>query len=435
MGIKNKIIKNASWIIVCKIIQAIISFFIGMFTARYLGPPNYGLINYAASITAFLIPVMQLGMRSIMVNELIHHPKREGAVLGTGIVMCIGSALLSVFGIFAFTMIADRGEPVTITVCVLYSGSLIFQAVELIELWFQAKLLSKYSSVAALGAYAVVSLLRIYLLVTKQSVQWFAFSYLLDYLLIALILVFFYRRNHGQRFAFSFSLGKDMLSRSKYYIVSTMMVAIFAQTDKIMIKQMLDEAQTGYYSAAITLITATGFVYNAIIDSMRPSILEAKKNQSPDFEDKMCLLYSVITYISLAQCLAMTLLAKPIILIIYGEEYLHSVSVLRIATWYVTFSYYGMVRNVWILAEQKQRYLWIINLSGALMNIVLNFILIPYIGIIGAAVASLVTQIFTNVFINYIIKPIRYNNRLMLKGLNPRLLLTILKKEKGQSEA
>ena len=434
MNTKSNILKNASWIIVCKIIQAVISFFIGMYTARYLGPANYGLINYAASVTAFLIPVMQLGFRSILVNEFILSPKREGEILGTTVVLSVCSAFLSIIGIFAFTMIANRGERDTIIVCLLYSVSLLFQAVELTEMWFQAKLLSKYTSLATLIAYFFVSAVRIYLLISDKSIFWFAGAYVLDYFLIAFILLIFYRKNRGLKLSFSFNLGKELLGRSKFYIVSTMMVTIFAQTDRIMLKLMIDETQTGYYSTAITCISAANFVYAAIIDSFRPSILDAKKNNSPDFEKRLATLYAIITYLSLAQSIAMTILAKPIILIIYGEAYAPSIDVLRVAVWYVTFSYYGMVRNIWILAEQKQKYLWIINLTGAVANVILNYLLIPIMGVVGAGLASLLTQFFTNVIVNYFIKPIRYNNRIMLRGLNPKLLLNLVTERKDSRE-
>ena len=83
----------------------------------------------------------------------------------------------------------------------------------------------------------------------------------------------------------------------------------------------------------------------------------------------------------------------------------------------------GTVRNVWILAEDKQKYLWIINLSGALFNIVLNSVMIPFWGACGAAFASLLTQFFTNFILGFIIKPMKKNNELLLKGINPKFLI------------
>ena len=95
--------------------------------------------------------------------------------------------------------------------------------------------------------------------------------------------------------------------------------------------------------------------------------------------------------------------------------------------WYTTFSYLGAVRDIWILAENKQKYLWIINLSGASVNICLNAFMIPVYGINGAAAASLITQIFTNVMMGFILKPIRPCNRLMLQSLNVRLFFVQVK--------
>ena len=418
----SRVIKNAGWIIGCKIAQSFINLIISMFSARYLGPSNYGLITYAASIVAFVVPIMQLGLSKTLVLDIIERPEREGAVLGTALFMNFISAIACVIAVSGYLFVADADEPTTILVGILYSISLLFQATEILQYWFQAKMLSKYTSVSTIIAYFFVAAYKVYLLVNGKSVVWFAISNSIDYLLVSVILLLIYKKIGSQRLSVSLSLGKEMFSRSKHYIVSVMMVTIFQQTDRIMLKQMLNETETGYYSAAVTCATVSGFVFSAIIDSFRPVILEKKKSGSEDFDKEMKLLYTVITYLSLAQCLVIVFFAKPIVLFLYGEAYIPSVSPLRVAVWFTTFSYYGSVRNIWILAENKQRYLWIINLSGALLNVFLNYLLIPYIGTIGAATASFATQFFTNVIIGYFLKPIRYNNVLMLAGLNPKPL-------------
>ena len=205
------------------------------------------------------------------------------------------------------------------------------------------------------------------------------------------------------------------------------MVTVFAQTDRIMIKLMLSDADTGYYSAAVACAGMTSFIFGAIIDSARPTIFESR-NQSDDVFDKNIVrLYSIVIYFALAQSIIIALLSRIIVNILYGGQFIPTVDALRIVVWYTTFSYIGSVRNIWILAENKQKYLWIINLSGALANVIMNFILIPSIGINGAALASLLTQFFTNVVVGYIIRPIRPNNRLMIKGLNPKVLVNLFK--------
>lgn len=426
----NKVAKNATWIIACRIVQSVFALIINMLTARFLGPSNYGLITYAASLVAFVLPVMQLGFSNILVQEIVNNPEREGKTIGTSMFLSLCSSLACIMGVTTFALVVNHDEPVTILVCLLYSLNLIFQALELMQYWFQAKYLSKYTSIVSLSAYLIVSAYKIFLLVTAKDVYWFALSNAFDYALIAIAINIIYRKLGGQKLQFSLKLGKQMFSRSKHYILSGMMVTIFAQTDKIMIKLMVNEAATGYYGAAVATAGLTSFVFTAIIDSFRPSIFEGQAISDKVFEYRLTLLYSIVIYVSLAQSVLMTVLAGFIIRVLYGSAYAPAAMALQIVVWYTTFSYMGAVRNIWILAHNKQHYLWIINMSGAIANIGINALLIPAIGINGAAVASLITQFFTNVIVGYIIKDIRPNNAIMVRGLNPKYLKEAITKIK-----
>ena len=424
----NKVVKNASWIVLCRIIQSVLNLIVSMMTARYLGPSNFGIINYAASIVAFVTPLMQLGLRSTLVYELTDRPYEEGKTMGTALFMNVISSVASILFITSFILIFDRDDKTSILVCILYSMSLIFQALEMIQYWFQQKLLSKYTSIVSLIAYVIVSIYKIYLLISGKSIYWFAISQAIDYCLISLLLITIYYKIGGQKFKVSFKRAKEMLSRSKYYIVSSMMVTIFAQTDRIMIKNMIDSNATGYYSAALTCAGMVGFVFSAIIDSMRPVILDNKKHSIDAYELNVSRLFSIVFYLSLAQCVFMTLFAKPIIMILYGKEYIVSINILRVCVWYVTYSYIGQVRNIWILAENKQKYLWRINLVGAISNVVLNYVMIPIWGVFGAAIATVITQFVTNFIVGFIFKPIRDCNKLMIRGFNPLFAYNEIKK-------
>ncbi len=425
MGIgNNKIVKNASWIVCCKIAQSVIALLITMVSARYLGPSNYGLLSYASSLIGFVVPLAQLGLRNVLVEEIVSHPEREGKILGTSLVMSVTASLFCIVGCTAFVAVVNAGERDTLIVCVLYGVSLIFQMTEMIQYWYQAKYLSKYTAIASLAAYVVVALYKVGLLIFGKSIYWFAVSYAFDYGIISFVLIVLYRKLGNQKLSFSFSLGKQLFARSKYYIFSGMMVTVFAQTDKIMIKMMLGNTENGYYATAVTCTGLTGFVFLAIIDSFRPAIFASKKHSEEAFENNISLLYSIIIYFGLAQSVVLTVLAKPIVSILYGEAYLAAAPLIQIITWYSAFSYMGTVRNIWILAEEKQRYLWIINLSGALLNVIGNAILIPLIGVAGAAISSVLTQFFTNFVLCLIMKPIKPTAKLIWRSLDPRLLLS-----------
>lgn len=424
--INNKLLNNAKWIIACKVLQSLIQLVVGMLSARYLGPSNYGLINYAAAIVAFVTPIMQLGLPGILVREYVEKPHHEGTVLGTALVMNMLSAVACIIGVTAFASVANAGEPITILVCALYSTSLFFQAIEMVQYWFQAKLLSKYSSLAMLCSYVVVSAYKIYLLVTAKSVYWFALSHAVEYGVTGLLLLISYRKNGEQKLSFSVDVAREMFAKGKYYIVSSLMVVAFNSTASILMKLLIGTTENGYFSAAVTCTAVVQFVYSAIIDSARPAILESKKIDQKQFEKNVSRLYCVIVYLALAQSVAFTIFAELIIRILYGADYFASISVLQILIWQTAFSYMGAVRNVWILAEEKYSRLWIINLCGALVNIALNLFLIPLWGACGAAAASVLTQIVANFVIGFIMKDIRPNNYLMLAGLRPRFAWTML---------
>lgn len=425
---KNSVLKNASWIIGCKIMQSILNLVIGLITARYLGPSNYGVISYVSSVVAFAMPLMQLGLRNTLVKEFVKSPDHEGVILGTALMLNIISSIFCMIGSVAFVMLVNAGETETVIVCALYSLTLLFNATEMTQYWFQSKLLSKYPSIAALIAYIVVALYKIYLLVTQKSVLWFAFSNVIDYFLISVMLMIIYKKVGGQKLSIDWRIGKELLYRSKYYIIPSLMVMIFQHTDRVMLKLMVGEAETGFYSAAITCIGISSFVFAAIIDSARPVILKGKESGHKLYEQRVIQLYSVITFLSLAQSIFMTLLAKPIVFLLYGAEFSKTSAILAVSVWYITFGYYGSVRNIWILAEGKQKYLTGINVAGAIANIILNFVFIPIWGAIGASIASVITQFFTNVVIGFIFKPIKDNNRLMIKGLNPGIVVGWLKR-------
>lgn len=429
----NKVAKNAVWIIGIRVVQAVVAMLINMLTARYLGPSGFGLITYASSLVAFVLPIMQLGLSNVLVQEIVSSPEKEGKILGTSITLSVLSSFCCIIGVSAFSFVANPGETETILVCFLYSLVLIFQAFDYVEYWYQAKLMSKYTSMISLMAYVIVSAYKIFLLLKGKSVYWFAISNALDYVLISFGGLVLYRRLGGGELSFSLEIGKKLFSKSKHYILSSMMVTVFAQTDKIMLKMMLDESATGYYGAAVTCAGMTGFVFTAIIDSFRPSIFEGQKEGNEVFRHRLTMLYSIVIYLSLAQSIVMTLFSKWIIYILYGTAYNPAISALQIIVWYATFSYMGSVRNIWILANEKQKCLWKINMSGAVANVILNAVLIPLMGINGAAVASLITQLFSNVIVGYIIKPIRPNNAIMVESLRVKYLkdaFSKLKKEK-----
>lgn len=411
---KSKEAKNASWLIGGRIAQMLLSFIVSIFTARYLGPSNYGVINYAAAFVAFATSFCTLGINSVIIKDFVDFPEEQGKTIGTSILLRALSSLLSAIMIIIVVYFVDYGETTTIIVCGLSSVALIFQVFDTINYWFQYRYQSKVTSIATLIAYFITSLYKIILLALGKNVEWFAFATSVDYICIAFFLLLAYKKNGGPSLSFSKSKAKSLLKASYHYILSGMMVAIYAQTDKFMLKQMLDESAVGYYSLASTLNTMWVFVLTAIIDSMYPTIIQTYKSNKALFEKKNRQLYSIVIYVSIFVAVCFVLFGKSVIRLLYGSEYLPAVEPLKVITWYTIFSYLGVARNAWIVCENQQKYLKYMYLSAAFVNVALNYIFIPVWGATGAAAASLLTQICTSIILPCFIKTMRPNVILML---------------------
>lgn len=432
----NKVVKNAAWIIGCRVTEAILHLIITMITTRYLGPANYGVINYAASLMAFAVPFMHLGVRSILINEFVNAPERRGETLGTALFLNFASSFLCVLGVVSFAYVANYNETETVLVCLLYSISLVFQAVEILQYWFQERLLSKYVSLSMLLAYTVMSVYQVVILIAGKSIYWFAVSEVLKHLATALLLIVQYRVHGGERLRVSFSRAKQLLSRGKHYILANLMLTVFQQTDKIMLKQMIGDEETGYYAAAATCASVVNFVYIAIVDSMRPIIFQSQRESVHSFEKNIKRAYAVIGWLSLIQCVGFTVFAPLAIYILYGEAYAPAVPILQAVVWFTAFAHIGLIRDIWILSQEKQHYMWKMNIFGALANVALNAVLIPSFGGMGAAVASLVSQFVSVIGMCFVFRDLRHVNRLMLQGMHPNILIDMLRsKKKGEGKA
>lgn len=414
---KHRELNNVSWLIGGRIAQMVLSLFVGVLTARYLGPSNYGLINYGTAYVSFFTALCNLGIDSVIVKEFVDHPNEQGEAIGSALVMRLISSVLSAIMIVSFVSVIDRNEPLTIAVVALCSLGAVFHVFEIFRFWFQNQYKAKITSIAIFCAYGITAAYKIILLILGKDVRWFAFATSVDYITIAVFFLIAYKKHNGAKLKFSIRKSKSLLRVSYHYILSSMMVAIYGQTDKLMLKQMLGETQVGYYSTAVAVCAMWTFVLQAIIDSLQPTILRLYTVDRAAFDKKNRQLYTIVFYISVLVSVVFLLFGDWGIRLLYGAAYAPAGLPLKIVTWYTAFSFLGVARNAWIVSEGKQRYLKYMYLSAAMLNVVLNLVFIPKMGAAGAALASLITQIFTSIILPSFFRELRPNAKLMIEAI------------------
>lgn len=412
---KNKEIKNASWIIGEHILQMILSLVVGVLSARYLGPSNYGALNYTASFVTFFTSIATLGMEGVIIKKMIASSKDEGGYVGTCLLMRAISAAMSSMAIVLIVFLLNPGDKVKVLLAFLQSLQLFFQAVYIIDSWFQRYYKSKYISIGKIVAYLVVAAYKIILMLNAASIEWFAFANSLSGLVIAVMLFLFYKKNKGPKLFLRLTLGKDVLKDSYHYILSGLMVSIYSQMDKIMIGKMISDTDVGLYTTATAICGMWIFVPTAIIQSFRPTIMELRqKNNIQMYEKRLKQLYSAIIWLCISVSFVITLAAPLIVGILYGEAFMGAVTTLRIAIWFETFSMIGTARGIWILCENKNKYVKYYLAIGAGVNLILNSIMIPTLGIEGAAIATLITQITTSLIAPLFYKETRIHTKIVM---------------------
>lgn len=418
----NRFFSNTMWDIGGKVFQMILTLIVGLLTARYLGPSNYGVIGETASYVSFFSVICQLGFTSTAVKEIMDNEDKQGEILGTSIFFRVCTSLVSTVAISCLLYVIKDGDKIIIWVAFLQSLSLIFQSFEMIHYWYQSRLETQVSVKIQSLAYIVMAAYKIAILALGKSVEWFAFSTALEAAVVGIALVWVYGRGDGQRLSVSLSAGKEMLKRSYHFILSGLMVTIYSEMDKIMLGEMLSETAVGFYTAATKVCSMWSFVLTALINSSRPVIIASKNKSNELYIKQNKRLYAAIIWIGIAAGLAITVLGKWIILILYGKEYLPATSSLQISAWYTMFSMLGSARGIWIVCEDKAKYVKYYLGAGAVINVILNYLLIPLFGPGGAAAATLATQIFTAVLAPAMFKETRVYTKyvaeaFVLKGI------------------
>ena len=428
-GGKKKFFSNIGWLMGGKIVNMLLQFFVSLATARYLGPSNFGTINYVAAFVSFFSSIASLGLAVIVIKEIATDKYDNNEVIWTSIWMRFGTAILSTISIIALMFVTNQDDPMIVQIAFLESLSIVFSSFDTMNYYFQAKLLSKWSSIAGVLAYIGMSLYRIYLLATNADIVWFAFATSTDMIFLTVFLMIFYIRIEGFRPKFNWNIGKKLLKQSYHYLIAGLITILYAQVDRIMLGNMLDKASVGYYSAALTISTLWSMIPSALIQSISPVLYEAAGKDRVLYLRRLRQSYAVLFWLNAAYSIFVGVFAHWVILLLYGKEYLAGTAALRIVVWYYGLSTMSTLNQVYLANDGKNRYINLFCIVGLVTDVVLNFTLIPIMGINGAAIATLITHIVIQIVMPYAFKETREIAVCIIRGA---LLQDVISQEEMQ---
>lgn len=403
----NAFIANLSWIFFGNVLHAVFGFLLSILVARVLSTSDFGLINYSASLITFFNAICTLGYNGIITKKFAENYESSNVYIGTAIKSRIVISILSAMILVTIVMLTNNDEKALNYIVLFQSITIIFSSFDSLMYWFRYKSEAKIVAIIRFMAFGISALGRIIVLFTTSNVFLYVAMTSFETVLFGLFLLYKYKIHYNNELCFSISKMKEMLHISYPFIFSAVLVTIYGQTDKIMLKNMLDNDAVAIYSVSLVLAGAISIIPSALIEGFRPDIMNYKLTNERLYKRRLTQLYAIVFWLCIVYCLFITFFSKHIILLLYGTKYINATPVLALVVWYTAFSYFGGINNLYLVAENKTIWVQIITLAGAIINIILNACFIPTFGVMGAALASLLTQFFTNFLLYLIIKPLR----------------------------
>ena len=389
----QEILTNTGWLLGDKILRMGVGLFVGVWIARYLGPQKFGLWNYAIAFATLFSAFSTLGLDSIVMREMVRHPDKTNELLGSALLLKLtGGAFAMLISIAAIAVLPDS-DALTVWLVAISAAGFIFQSVNVIEIYFQAKVQSRYAVIAGNGSFALITVVKIWLILSSGTLIGFALAGLGELALTALFLMVAYRgRSPSIR---DWSVNRKslalLLSNSWPLLLAGLAVTLYMRIDIVMLQNMAGDREAGIYAAATRISEIWYFLPGLIVASVSPSLIRCRDSDVALYTKRLRRLYFLMAWFAIAISLPLSLWSGRIVELLYGREFASAAPVLAIHLWACFSVFLGVASSQYLVIEHLQKISFYRTLIGLSCNIVLNLVLIPSMGAKGAAVATVIS--------------------------------------------
>lgn len=388
-----KVLDNIGWLFFDRVLRVGVGLLVGVWVARYLGPEQFGLLNYATAFVALFGAIASLGLQGIVVRDLVKDPDEANITLGTAFVLQLVGGSTAVLAILTIINWLRPEDPQTRIIVAIVAFTLIFKSSEVIKYWFESQVASRNTVIVENSIFLAMAIVKVAMILKQAPLIAFVGILLAEATLVCVGLFAVYAKREGTPRGWSVRGGraKRLLNDSWPLILSGLAIMVYMKTDQLMLKEMAGAEAVGLYSAALRISEAWYTIPMIVVASLFPTIIDSKQKSEELYHQRMQKLLNLLVAIALLVAVAVTLSATQIITLLYGSSYLASAPVLMIHVWAGVFTFIGVASSNWYLLEDMSRSLFYRTLAGALVNIPLNLALIPWGGAKGAAIATVIS--------------------------------------------
>lgn len=389
----QRILGNTGWLFGERALRMCLGLFIMVTLARFLGPERFGLYNYSIAFILLFSELTSLGLNSILVRDIVQQPEHQAGILGTAFFMRLLGGVVSFCASMGIIWLIRPDDQVAFFLVAILSGGAIFRAFEVVDFYFQSRVESRYVVIVKSSAFVIFVATSGLLILLEASLFAFVAAKSFEFALTGVGFVIMYQLR-GERILcwhFDWERAKGLIQQSWPLILSGFGSMIYLKMDQVMLGEMIGEAEVGIYAVAVQFSEIWYFAPLAIAASAFPSLLTRKQQSVKDYQQGLQRLYDVLMVSGLVIAVSVSVFARPVVEFLYGETYAQSGVILTVHIWACVFIFMRAALSKWFVAESLFMFSLVTHGVGALMNVGLNFYLIPNYGGIGAAIATVVS--------------------------------------------
>lgn len=394
-----KILDNIGWLFLDNILRMGIGLLVGVWIARYLGPQQFGQFNYAIALVGLFGSIAGLGLNGIVVRDIVQDPQSANVTLCTAFVLQAIAGLFAVMLVIFTIAMLKPDDDFTRYMVIILSVSLIFKATDSIKYWYEARVQSRNVVWIENGVFVLMAMFRVAMILTGCSLMTFVWLTLAETVFISIGLVMIYASSNGLAVLFqvSISRAKILMHDSWPLLLAAIAVTLYMRIDMVMLEGMASSREVGIYAAATRISEIWYFLPLAIVSSVFPSLVMKFKENKVLYISSLRQLYFSMFWLSIAGSACIFVFSESLVLILFGSEFSGAAQVLTVHLWSSVAVFLGVASSQYLITENLQKYSLYRTLAGVSVNVILNLVLIPDLGAVGAAVATLISY-FVSVF-------------------------------------
>ncbi len=417
--ILQKTISNTGWLFADKVIRIGVGLFVSVWIARYLGPEQFGILSYAIAFVALFSAFATLGLDGIVIRNIVRDPSCKEETLGTAFVLKFFGGIVTLLLTLVTIFVIRPDDSLTHWLVGIIAAGIVFQAFDTIDLWFQSQVKSKYTVYAKNTAFLVMSMVKVVLILNRAPLIAFAWAGIAEIALgsVGLVVAYRVKGHYIKAWSARVGLAKVLLKDSWPLILSGIVTMIYLRIDQVMLGEMVGNEEVGIYSAAVWLAEVWYFIPMAIVSSVFPSIVEAKAISDALFYERLQKLYNLMALTAYIIALPVTFIAGWLIEISFGVAYSKAGLMLAVLIWAGLFVNLGVARSAFLTAMNWTKIHFMTVFLGCLINVALNYILIPLYGGMGAVIASCFAYWFATHGACFLYKPLFKTGHMLTKAM------------------